>query len=490
VSTAAVQSGNLRRQVVRGLGWKLFSQITLQITQIAVAVMLARLLRPHDYGLAGMVLAVSTLVLVFSDLALGAALVQRRELTEEDRSTVFWTGAAAGILFTAAGVAASGPVARFYGQPAVQPLLAAFSFSFLLTSLGTAQKALLTRDMNFRSLELRQVAGALSGGAVGVSLAAFGAGAWAIIAQQLTLGAVSTVLLWVASSWRPRLVYSFASLRELGGFSGNVFGQRLLYQLTRGADNVLIGRFLGPAAVGAYAVSYNVMLVPLSRLAMPVSEVLFPAMSRMQDDRSRVAHVWLRVNRVVATVSIPAMLGLIVVADEFVRVVLGNRWHSAVPVVRILAWVGALQAVQTLNEDVLQALNRTGTMLRFMMLWSVSSVGSVLVGLHWGIVGVASAFAISGTLLAPVSIWLTARVAGTSLREYAANLSPVIQSSLATVAVVFVARLLLVAAAVPTAPRLVILIAIGIAVHIPLAAWRMPDVVADLRRLRPATSAG
>ena len=362
MSDTAHAAPPMRSLVLRGIGWKFVSQIVLQSSGVLVAVVLARLLRPHDYGLAGMVLVATGLVVVFSDLALGAALIQRRELTDEDRSTAFWTGIAAGAAFTLVGIALSGPVADFYGAPKVQPLFAVFSLSFLIASLGATQKALLIREMNFRSLELRLMLSSLLGGALGIAAAALGYGAWAIITQQLTISVVSTALLWIVSPWRPKFTYSLRSLRKLGGFSGNVFGQRLLYQITRNADNLLIGRFLGPAALGAYAIAYTVMLVPLSRLSGPITEVLVPALSRMQDDPRRVGSVWLRANRLIATVSIPALLGLMIVTDEFVHVVLGDHWRAAVPVLRILAWVGVLQAMQNLNEDVLMALDRTRRM--------------------------------------------------------------------------------------------------------------------------------
>jgi O-antigen/teichoic acid export membrane protein len=479
----------MRSLILRGIGWKVVSGGFMQISGMVVAITLARLLRPHDFGLAGMVLVATSLVIVFSDLALGAALVQRKELTEEDRSTAFWTTAGGGALFTVVGIAVSGPVAAFYGVHQVQALFAAFSLNFLISSLGATQRALLIREMNFRSLELRMMFGSLIGGATGITAAALGYGAWAIIAQQLTISTVSTTLLWILSPWRPRLLYSRASLKKLGGFSGNVFGQRLLYQVTRNADAVLIGRFIGPAAVGAYSIAYTVMLVPLSRLTGPAMEVLAPALSRMQDDPRRVGEMWLRANRLIATISIPALLGLIVVTEEFVHVVLGDRWRAAIPVLRILAWVGILQAVQNLNEDVLMALDRTRRMLGYMILWSVSNLAAFVIGLHWGIVGVAAAFAIAGTVLAPVSLVLTGRTAFVRLKEFAVNLAPVVQAAIVMAVVVLAAKVGLVSAGVSPTLRLLMLIPLGIAVYVPLAMWRLPDVVAELRRLRPAPAA-
>ena len=474
----------LRGRVLRGIGWKLATQIVGQGSRLVVAIVLARLLAPHDYGLAGMVLVLSSLVLVFSDLALGAALVQKETLTEEDRSTVFWTSVGFGAFFSIAGAALSGPVAWFYGEPAVKPLVAAFSLSFLVTALGTTQTALMTREMRFRSLELRHIAATVVGAAVGIALAVRGYGAWAIIAQQLAFATASTLLLWRFAGWRPRFVFSLASLRELGGFGGNVFGTRLLFYLNRNADNILIGKFLGKAALGAYSFSYNTMLVPFNQIAGPIQEVLFPAFTRMQGDPGRMAAAWLRVNRLIGAVSIPALLGLIVAAPDFVAVVLGGRWAAAVPVIQILAWVGLLQSLQRLNSSVLQARNRTGTLLRYSVVVLGASLVAFVGGLRFGIVGVAAAYAISSTIVEPLYTWLTARCLGVSLLDFGRSLAGVVQASLLMLAAALATRLALVHVGVPAGARLAAVVALGAAVYAGGVLWRAPDVVAELRRLR------
>ena len=387
----------MRARVQRGLVWKGVSSATLQGSRLVVGLLLAHLLTPHDYGVAGMAIVFASLVFVFSDLSFGAALVQRRELTEDDRSTVFWTSAAVGLVLTLCGIALSGPLASFYDEPQVRPLFAVMSLSFLVTSVASTQTALLTREMNFRALELRQIACAVVSAGVGITLAAMGYGPWAIIAQQVVSAFVSTTLLWFSSPWRPRLAYSFASLRSLGGYSWNVFGARLLFYLNRNADNLLVGRFLGAAALGAYSVAYNVMLLPFSQVSVPVQDVLFPAFSRLQDDRRTLASTWLRANRVIAAVTVPALVGLIVVAPDFVHVVLGERWHRATPVIQILAWVGLLQSLQGLNGSVLRAVDRTNLLFRYSLVVVTASLIAFVLGLHWGIVGVAAAYALSST---------------------------------------------------------------------------------------------
>jgi O-antigen/teichoic acid export membrane protein len=483
VSAAAQPPQDIRAGIVGGVAWKTASAVTLQLSRIVTSVILAHLLLPGDYGLASMALVASMLVFVFADVGLGSALVQREEITEEDRCTVFWTSVGVGAVLTLIGVAASGLVADFFGQTKVGPLFAVFSISFLLTSISATQVALFTREMDFRALELRQIVSYLAGAVVGIATAAAGMGAWAIIFQQLTISLVGTVLLTIFSHWRPRLCYSRASLRRLGRFGGNVFGSRLLFYGNRNADNILIGRFLGSAALGSYAVAYNVMLLPFSQLAGPLQEVLFPAFARMQEDVEQVARLWLRANRVVGAITIPAFLGLAVVAQEFVTTLLGPNWVAAIPVMRILCIVGLLQSLQRMNSSILEARNQTGILLRFSIVAFVASISAFIGGLHWGIVGVAAAYAIVNLFLQPYYAFVTCRTVGTTLHRFAASLSPVAQSAAAMAAAILVLRALLVHAGMSAPLRLIVLIAAGAIVYVPLVLWRDTDLRRDAFRL-------
>ena len=254
----------------------------------------------------------------------------------------------------------AGPLASFYGEPEVQPLFVVVSLGFLVSALGTTHMSLLVRDMEFRRLELRQIAATLVGAVVGITIAIADGGAWAIVGQQLAEAVTSTALLWYLTPWSPSFTFSRGTLRRLGGFAGNVFAENLLYQAGRSLSSLLIGRFLGASAVGVYVLATNVILVPFSRIAAPLQQVFFPAFSQMKDDRERLADVWIRATRMVGLVSIPSLIGLAIVAPDFVQVVLGPRWAEAIPVIQILALVGVIQSLQTLSGEVLLALDRVG----------------------------------------------------------------------------------------------------------------------------------
>lgn len=471
----------LRENVLRGLAWKMLSIVVGQCARTVVTIVLARILAPHDYGVAAMVLVFSSLVAVFSDLALGTALVQRPELSEEDCSTVFWTSLGAGLAFTLAGIALAGPIADFYGQPEVRWLFMAMSVSFVVTSAATVQSTLLIRAMQFRSLELRTMLSVVIGAAVGLWAAVEGYGPWAIILQQVGGAAASTVLLWAVTPWRPRLVFSPAALRGLAGYSGNVFGTRLLFYVNRNVDNLIVGRFLGAAALGAYSIAYTIMLVPYNQVASPVQEVLFPAMSRMQDDLPRMAASWLRSNRLIASISLPSLVGVAVVAPDLVDVVLGSKWRIATPVIQVLIWVGLLQSVQRLNSTVLQACDRTRDMLRYSIIVSAGSLAAFVVGLHWGVVGVAAGYAVSSTIIEPYYTWLTTRALGISLLDLGRALRGVVEACIVMGAAVLAVRAGLADAGVAVPARLGLEILAGVAVFVPVCRRREPLIEVEIR---------
>ena len=379
------------------------------------------------------------------------------------------------------GIGLSDPLARFYGEAEVAPLFAVMSVSFLVTALGTTQQALLVRDMRFRRLELRQIAATVAGAAVGIAVALWGFGAWAIVAQLLVEATVSTVLLWYLAEWWPSLTFSFASLRRLGGFAGNVFGENLLYQAGRNVGSLLIGRFLGASALGMYALATNIVLVPFSRIAGPLQQVFFPAFSRMGDDLPRMADTWIRATRLVGVISIPALVGLVVVAPDFVDVVLGPKWVDATPIIQILALVGLIQSLQTLCGEVLLALGHANWLLRFTALWFVASLASFAVGVRWGVVGVAACYALATVLVEPVRTYLAARALGVSPWRLVVALSGVAQAAALMAGALLVARSALVAASVPSVARLAILVVTGSVVYVACCLWRAPEVSSEIR---------
>jgi O-antigen/teichoic acid export membrane protein len=476
---------DLRARVVQGLGWKLATQILTQGSRTVVGVLLAHLLSPHDYGLAAMALVFTALAPLFTDLSLGAALVQRPVITEVDRSTAFWTTAAASLSTTAIGIAVSPLVADFFNTPAVGPLFAVTSITFSLSGLSATQFALLNREMAFKSLQIREMVAVLAAAVVGVVVALLGGGAWAIVVQLLVADATSSLLVWRFCPWRPSFAFSLESLRDMGSFGAKTLGARILVYARLNFDNLLVGKYLGSRALGIYSVAYNVMFAPVTRISQPIQQVVFPAAARLQSEPARLSAAWLRGNRMIASLTIPAFLGMAVIAPDFVPVVLGRRWHAVIPVLQLLSLSGVVLSVEQINSSVLSGMGRAGTLLRYMIVSTAVIVAAFVVGLHWGVVGVAALYLIACTLLAPLYAWIMTRSLELSWRDFGASLAGVVDSAFVMAVAVYAARLLLVHEGVPAGARVVLLIALGFLVYGGLIFVRAPDVISEMRRLRP-----
>lgn len=474
---------NMGTAVAAGFGWKTLTTIVSEATRIVVVVVLARLLRPHDYGVAGEAFIFAGFATLFSDLALGGALVQRRAVDEEDRSTVFWASLAFSFVVTGITVALAGFVADFFGSREVRVLLIALAFSFPLTALSTTQVALLTRQLAYRSLEVRQMAGVLAGAITAIVLAVAGFGPWAIIGNSLAGSATSTFLLWRFSSWRPSAVFSRGRLRQLGGFGIRLFGIRLLNYVNLNSDNTLIGRFAGASALGVYSLSYNIMFTPLVRIANPIGGVVYPALARMQDDLPRMREAWLRSKRGSAALLAPAFLLMAVTAPDLIRVVVGERWHAAVPVVQLLAISGVAHSLVTLNWTVLQATGRVGLEFRLDLLVTVGIVGAFAIGVHWGAVGVAASYAIVKWPVVLIDTWVTTRAMGFSLLEALSRGGSTLPLALLAAAAAYGVRSGLVSAGTPAAVRLLLAGGVGALLYLVLLRVRAPDLLDEARAL-------
>jgi O-antigen/teichoic acid export membrane protein len=476
-----LDASDLRDKIRRGLGWKL-AQVGLgQGTEILVSIVLAHLLLPHEFGLAGLAIVFSGIALQFADVGLGAALVRSTSLTEEDRSTVFWATAAAGVALTVLGVAISPLVAAFFSTPQVMPLFAVLSISFLFTSLGQTQSALLTREMSFRSLELRNIAGTLVGAVAALTLALTGFGAWAIIGQVVVTSGTATLMVWTVSPWRPQMVFSRERLHTLGSFGVKTLATRMLGWVNLNADNLLVGRALGSTSLGVYSVAYNIMVFPALNIMSPLRDVLYAAFARLQHEPRRLGDVWLRINNVAGSVLVPAFLGLAAVAPDLVPTLLGPHWHAAIPVLQLLSLGGAVGSLQEFNGQVYQALGRPGLYVRFLCFACAVMVSAFLVGLEWGVVGVAGGYAVAQAIMLAANSVEMARLMDFHLWRMLLSYLEILARAGAMGLAVLAGRLVLVDLGVPMGVRLVVLIAGGLVFYLLLTWLVAPGLVRDAR---------
>jgi O-antigen/teichoic acid export membrane protein len=416
---------SFREKTLTGISWKMAGQVGSESIQLAVAVVLAHLLMPRDFGLVAAVIILTNFASVVS-IAGRSALVQKEEVSQELLSSMFWLNVLLGLALTALLAACAPLLARAYGEPELLPLTLCFSAMFFINAFGVTHNALFQRAIDFRSFALMDLLACVLSGAVAVAAAWYGLGVWSLVLQVLVNSLTCVAFYWLASPWRPGFVFDGASVREIMGFSVSALLSDVLAYWTRNVDNLLIGLVLGPGALGIYSRAYAIMLVPVNRIARVLSDVMYPSFSSIQKDRAYVKHVFLKMTRAVALVTFPMMLGVMSVAEHFVSALFGPRWLGMVPVLEVLCLIGMIQSVTMFLRNIYLSQGKAELLLRVELPLQLVQMLGIVAGLRWGILGVAAGYAAASVLVSYPAILYAGRLIGLGVREYVGNLLPVL----------------------------------------------------------------
>lgn len=466
--------------MARGARSTATSQVVSQVVRLGTTVVLARLLVPEDFGVVALAGVIVVLVDHLKDLGTAPAVIQRASVGRALLDSVFWLNVGLGLVLSAGIALTAGWSADLLGQQSAAPVIRAMAVLTVITSLGQVHQALLRRAMRFTSLALVAVVDGVVASAVSVGLAFAGQGVWSIVVGNIVGAFVSTAFLWRMSRWRPSLSASAAELRGIWRFSMHLFGANILWFVVLGqADKFIIGRFLGLVDLGTYALAQRAVSYPLSSVASVVGQVLFPGLSRLQEDRPAMARMFIRASAGVAIILLPAMAGLAVVAEPATHVFFGSKWEHLPPLVWVLAPAGAAQAVTSLVYHLTTAIGRSDWTFRWQVVQSVVFVSSYVVGLPWGLVGVAWAYGLASLLLGPIGVFLAFRLVAQPFRWYLRGLAAPVFATAAMAAAALAAG----AMATSDSWSLAASVTVGATTYLGLMSWLRPQAWDDVRTM-------
>lgn len=457
--------GRVRSLAAKGMLWLGAGRISGRAVDQIFSLALARLLSPADWGLFALAAVFTSLFRIFSDMSLGRAIVQRGTADDEYLSTAFWGSLAAGVFLFLLSVAAGGVIGVVSGQAIVGPMVAVLATRFVFAAGTAVQQAVLVRTLAFRIVASRGLVGAVLGGCVGIVMALTGAGVWSLVGQAVGTELAIAILFWTTIPWRPKRVFSREKFKHLWSFSGKLMAARMLVYLIRNVDNLLIGRFLGAASLGFYALAYKVLMFPLSDVSSIVNSVAFAALSRLQENARHVREGYLQATSAVALLLMPVMAGLAVVAPWFIEVVFSAKWLPATVVLQILTAAGAVQAITSVGNPVLQAAGRTDLQLRWSMIAAVQYLTAFVIGLRWGIEGVAGGYLVVSVLQLPIQVAYVQQVAPTGTRDFFKAVRPALVGVLVMLAGLLPLRRLLTGAPYHVAVELAVMVVVGGALY-------------------------
>jgi O-antigen/teichoic acid export membrane protein len=366
---------------------------------LAYIMVLARLLAPQEFGLVAMVMVVMDFLRIFQDMGLSTATVQRQEITHAQVSNLFWVNIAVGGAMTLLMAGSAPAIAWFYREPHLVGITLALSITFLLASSAAQHLALLNRQMRFGVIAMIDVVSMLAGYLVGIGMALWHYGYWALVGANMVLVAVKLVLAWSISRWRPRLPSRNTQTWHLLRFGANITVGTLIYSLARSVDNLLIGRFFGAAAVGLYSRGSILVLRPVQQLIQPINAVLVPALSRVQSEDDRYRRTFLQVFEVIALITFLFTGLCLALSHPLTLAVLGPKWEPAAVIVASFALAALAYPLATSFTWLFASQGRGKDWVLTNAIVSSTTVCSFLVGLPFGVAGVAISYSVSCVLL-------------------------------------------------------------------------------------------
>ncbi len=429
---------DLGGRAVRGGLITMLAQVGKFAFQIINMVVLARLLSPDDFGLVGMVTSLVGFLTIFKDLGLSAATIQRPEITHAQVSTLFWVNAGFGLLLAVLTLAIAPLVTTFYNEPRLFVVTCTLAAGFVASGLSVQHQALLRRQMLFGTIMKIDLLALGCGTAAAVITGWLGYGYWALVWLQLTLMLVTTVASWIACGWRPGGWHRECGVREMLGLGGGLAAFRMVNYWIQNVDNVLIGRFWGTQQLGFYMRAYQLLVMPLSQINLPIGEVTIPALSRMTDTAERYRDAYGKVLQMVLLLTLPVIVVTVGAADWVIEVVLGKQWISAAGIFMWLGIMAFAEPVRYTSGYLFISQGRTREMFIAELVSSVFIVAAIATGVMYSTERVAIYFAITSLVIrTPIVLWYAGRSGPVPTRFIYQTAVPPIMAALAALAAVF-----------------------------------------------------
>jgi O-antigen/teichoic acid export membrane protein len=382
--------------------WSSVDEVIRQGVQFAISVALARLLSPHDFGLAAILAFFSQTLIVLIQAGLAAALIRRSDTTLQEESAVFWLNGFAAAGFALLLLLIAPHLARFYESPILQDLMPLVAAQVVLSALGAVPAAVLTRSLRF---DLLAKAGALStvvSGVLGIAAAALDAGVWALTIQLSSASAINTASIWIMSGWRPVTDCDWGRLKPAAKFAVWVSLSGAIDVIFTQGIAVFLGKFYGVRELGLYTKAQGMQLIPSNAVSSIISKVALPLLSSRLDDPLALKNGMQSAIRVAMLINVPALAGLAVTSDLALEVIFGRQWLSAAPMLTVLALGGTLYPIHVINLQLLLAQGESRAYFFIEVAKKTLGIACLVAGSLFGMMGLAY----SQLALAVLALWV------------------------------------------------------------------------------------
>lgn len=412
--------------------------VVKSVVQFLMTLMMTYFVTPAEFGLVAFSLPFLAFIALLTDLGLSSAMIQRPSLTREETGAAVTLMVAIGIGCAAILAAVAGPLAGAVKMQGLSAVLAALSVSVVLSIAALGPRAVLERELRYQAVALVEAGASVIAAAAGVTGAVLGWGIWSLVSYYVLVQILRAVAFYAVARGQIRLNLRWRSVSSMFTFGGWVLASNLLNFAARNIGNLLIGSSLGSAAVGLYGIAYQVMILPLMILSWPASGVLLATLSRMKG-REQQARIVGAMMGATAMVTFPSMFYLTFGLRYPTSVVLSEHWLGAVPVIAVLAPIGAVQSLAAYVGAILLANGEARLQFHTSAANSVAMIATFVLALPLGLIGMAKAYLVTATVISIALVWLICRKVHLPYRLVAKGLLPGLSATAVGLAAVWLA---------------------------------------------------
>jgi teichuronic acid exporter len=382
-------------EVIKSLRWVSAGKVVTQIGSWLSTIVVMKILAPADYGLVAMSTLLSEYLMYLADMGLASSLTSSRVSDHEILGAAHGVSIVVGLVLAALTVILAPPAAHYFGHPEIVGLMRLSAIHFIALGVSSIPRTRLAMQMRFRDITIANVAAASISTLLTLTLALLGAGAWALVWGSVALGATRATILWRYATDIPPPVFALSPLSGLMVRSGYALANSSVWYWYTQLDVLIVGRNLGDKILGHLSVGKVLAFLPASRIMEIANQVALPAFSRIQDDKVEFERAYSKSIQIGALVGIPVLWGLAATSQEFILVLLGEKWRDTIPVVAIMAIVMPCRLLGAITSTLLQAAGHQRSVLVYNSQILVVSGVLMLLLFKLGIVGIAMAWAVS-----------------------------------------------------------------------------------------------
>lgn len=429
---------NLKQKAVSGMIWSALQKYSTMLIQFVSGIILARLLTPYDYGCIGMLMIFMVLAESFIDGGFGSALIQKKNPTQTDYSTIFFWNMGLSVVLYAVLYLSAPFIASFYDIPLLSDVLRVQGLVLFIFAFNIVQSNQLRKKLNFKVLSIVTILTSVTALTVTVIMAYHGLGVWALVAQNILTAAIPALIFWFYVRWRPQLVFSWQSFRELFSFGFYMFLTHLLNQFGQQIQGLLIGKMYNPSTMGLYSKAHGFEKLASNSISSVMTQVTYPLYAEAQDNKEQLGNMINRITMTLSYITFPVIFILLLCAKPIFLLLYSERWLDSVPYFQFLCIAGLALSLQSVNNQAIAAIGKSRAMFIWTVVKRVVGISLIVEGLVvFGMNGLLCGVVFSTWFSYFVNISLVSRFIGYKWDKQILSIIPVVVSSVLSAIIAF-----------------------------------------------------